>query len=287
MRNSRKSAQKVNVCGAGATTLMSLLLLSLAAVASAAAQTTIDYKGAAATALSGINDSGLMVGIFYNSDGSEHSFLYDGKKFTTFDYPQAAWTEAAGIDQAGDVVGYYGNVADTWAHGFLRTAAGDFSSMDHDGHFNTMPFGINSAQTIVGCMHNPGTMHGFIMQDGGFVSMSPAYEMYTAINDTGTIVGWHHAAPSKVLSFVLSGTGQVNFNFPGATNTQAYGINVYGAVVGWYGTDTNGHGFLMKDGKFTSIDIPNATLTHAVGINNAGRIVGYYENATGFHGFVL
>lgn len=171
-------------------------------------------------------------------------------------------------------------------HGFLRTADGTFSTFDGPGHFNTMPFGINSSETIVGCMHNLGTMHGWMMQDGAFVSTSPAYEMYTAINDTGTIVGLHRYAPSSILSFVLSGAGRVYFNYPGATNTEAYGINVYGAVVGWYGTSASGHGFLMQGGKFKSIDVPGATLTHAVGINNAGTIVGYYMDASGFHGFV-
>lgn len=101
MRTSRKSAQYVNVCGAGATTLMLLLLLSLATVESAAAKTTIDYPNAVATAVSGINDSGMMLGIYFTSDGSEHSFLYDGHNFTSFDYPGAVWTEAAGINQAG------------------------------------------------------------------------------------------------------------------------------------------------------------------------------------------
>jgi probable HAF family extracellular repeat protein len=287
MRTSRKSTPLARARGAGATTLMLLLLVALVSVAPSAAQTTLDYPGAVATVASGINDLGTIVGSYYNSDGSEHGFLYDGKTFTGFDYPEAAWTEPAGINQAGDVVGYYGYATDNLMHGFLRTADKKFSTIDRLGRFNTMPFGINSSLTIVGCMHNPGTMHGWTMQNGVFISLSPAYEMYTAINDPGTIVGWYYAAPGSIRSFVLSGTGQMDFDYPGATNTQAYGINVYGTVVGWYGLAASSHGFELSNGQFTSIDVSGATRTRAFGINSPGTIVGYFVDATGgIHGFI-
>ena len=284
MKGSR--TQHVKARGATTAALILLLWLSLASVAPAAAQTTFDYPLAVTTGSSSIIDSGTIVGFYYNSDGSEHSFLYDGQSFTSFDYPKAAWTEASGINQAGDVVGYYGYATDNLMHGFLRTADGKFSTIDRLGRFNTMPLGINSSRTIVGCMHNLGTMHGWVMQNGAFVSLSPAYEMYNAINDAGTIVGWHYAAPGSIRSFVLSGAGRVNFDYPGATNTQAYGINAFGAVVGWFGPAASSHGFLLRDGQFTSIDIPGATRTRAFGINSAGTIVGYFKDATGIHGFV-
>ncbi|MGB9106806.1 MAG: hypothetical protein WCC59_18775 [Terriglobales bacterium] len=291
MNTSRKlfARQSTNMRSTTASRgLMVLLLAVLASVAplAAAAQTTFNYPGAAATGASNINDSGTIVGYYYNSDGSEHSFLYDGHGFTSFDYPGADWTEASGINQAGDVVGYYGYAADKLMHGFLRTAAGKFSTIDRQGRFNTMPLAINSSGAIVGCIHNPGTMHGWLMENGAFVSLSPAYAMYTGINDAGTIVGWNYAAPGRIRSFLLSGAGRVEFDYPGTNNTQAYGVNAYGAVVGWYGPDASGHGFLLRDGQFTPIDVSGATLTRAFGINSAGMIVGYYSDATGYHGFV-
>lgn len=283
-----KMADRLLAGGRRLFIMLLLLILASFAPLSAAAQKTLDYPGAAATFASGINDSGIIVGNNYDSDGSEHSFLYDGTSFTTFDYPGADWTEASGINQAGDVVGYYGYVADKLMHGFLRTADGKFSSIDQPGRFNTMPEGINSSGTIVGCMHNPGTMHGWVMQNGVFVSRSPAYAMYTAINDAGTIVGWSYKAPSRIRSFVLSGTGQVDFGYPGASNTQAYGVNAYGDVVGWYGpSGAGGHGFLLHGGVFTSIEVSGAAFTHALGINSAGTMVGYYKDANGYHAFIL
>lgn len=271
--------------------VMLLAVLATMAPLSAAAQKTVDYPNAAATGISGINDSGTLVGFYYNSDGSEHSFVSPGgQNFTNIDYPGADWTEASGINQSGDVVGYYGYVADSLMHGFLRTAAdGKFVTIDLRGRFNTMPEGINSSGTIVGCQHNMGTMHGWVMQNGAVVSQSPAYAMYNAINDAGTIVGWYYAAPSSIRSFVVSGTGRVDFDYPGATNTQAYGVNAYGDVVGWYAGPDAQHGFLLRNGQFTSIDVAGASQTHALGINSvgSGTIVGYYRNAAGVHGFVL
>ncbi len=283
-----KIASRLFASGCRMLIMLPLLTLASFAPLSAAAQKTLDYPGAAATVASGINDSGTIVGNYYNSDGSEHSFLYDGTTFTTIDYPQADWTEAAGINQAGDVVGYYGYIADKLMHGFLRTADGKFSTIDRQGRFNTMPIGINSSGVIVGCMHNPGTMHGWVMQNGNFVSLSPAYAMYTAINDAGTILGWSYKAPGRIRSFLLSGTGQVDLVYPGTNNTEAYGVNAYGDVVGWYGPDgPGGHGFLLHNGEFKPVDVSGAALTHALGINSAGTIVGYYEDANGYHAFIL
>ncbi len=282
-----KTAGKIFPHRRGKLVVLLVLAVVSLAVISAAAQKTVDYPGAMATVASGINDSGTIVGNYYDSNGAEHSFVYDGAAFTTIDYPQADWTEASGINQAGDVVGYFGYVGDKLMHGFLRTADGKFSTIDQAGRFNTMPEGINSSRTIVGCMHNPGTMHGWVMQDGAFASRSPAYAMYNAINDAGVIVGWSYKAPGRIRSFVVSGTGQVDFDYPGANNTEAYGVNAYGDVVGWYGPDgAGGHGFLLSNGGFTSIDVPGATFTHALGINSAGTIVGYFKDANGYHAFI-
>ena len=70
---------------------------------------------------------------------------------------------------------------------------------------------------------------------------------------------------------------------PGATVTVVNGLNDRGDVVGWYRTGISGepnsvdHGFLLRYGKFTTIDVPGSQgVTVARGINNRGDIVGYY-----------
>ena len=76
---------------------------------------------------------------------------------------------------------------------------------------------------------------------------------------------------------------------PGATSTEASGINERSWVVGHY-LDASGaqHGFALLPGPtFITIDVPGATSTEVSGINAEGQIVGNYTDAAGtLHGFV-
>src|SRR5262249_13340269 len=47
------------------------------------------------------------------------------------------------------------------------------------------------------------------------------------------------------------------------------------------------HGFLLSEGRYTTIDVPGSTLTELLGINDAGQIVGqYYESSGNAHAFL-
>src|SRR5688572_15011385 len=61
---------------------------------------------------------------------------------------------------------------------------------------------------------------------------------------------------------------------PGATLTDANGINDAGQVVGSYTAGGITHGFLLSGGIFTPIDVPDATATTAWDINDSGHITG-------------
>ena len=75
-------------------------------------------------------------------------------------------------------------------------------------------------------------------------------------------------------------------DFPGAIQTNPFGINNRGTVVGYYVAEDKGiHGFLWKQGIFTQLDFPGSTETYAMGINDKGAIVGYYY-APERHGFL-
>lgn len=87
---------------------------------------------------------------------------------------------------------------------------------------------------------------------------------------------WAHASSLTLL------------DYPGATLTEANGINSSGAIVGSYSADGQQyHGFLWVDGRFTTVDVPNATSTWAHGVSDSGRIVGAYKDSAGVHGFQL
>ena len=75
--------------------------------------------------------------------------------------------------------------------------------------------------------------------------------------------------------FAKSGGTFSNVDFPGATWTQAIGVNDAGQIVGDYlDAASVEHGFVSSAGTFTAINFPGATSTAAAGINAAGDIVG-------------
>jgi len=100
------------------------------------------------------------------------------------------------------------------------------------------------------------------------------------------VVGVLAATTSPALASTL-----IPIDVPGGTETQAYGINDRGQIVGNYVAGGAFHGFLLANGIFTAIDVPGATTgTQAREINNRGQIVGVYFTGAGrpvSHGFLL
>jgi probable HAF family extracellular repeat protein len=79
-------------------------------------------------------------------------------------------------------------------------------------------------------------------------------------------------------------------DYPGASSSQAWGINSRGDMIGYYlGADKNNHGFLLNGVHFTPIDYPGAAVTIVNGINPQGDVVGEFGvTATSAHrGFLL
>ena len=98
-----------------------------------------------------------------------------------------------------------------------------------------------------------------------------------------------------VLLVGLTGPAKAQYTFttidvPGIYDTQAFGINDAGQIVGYYEPYVGPlHGLLLDvDGSYTTLDVPGAIETDAVGINASGQIVGYYIGADHYyHGFLL
>ena len=119
------------------------------------------------------------------------------------------------------------------------------------GETAVQPNGINDAGEIVGAVRDSnGHFHGFILQPGG----------------TPTIID----AP-----------------LAGVTQTEIFGVNASGAIVGTAFTATTKEGFLDQGGVFKQIVVAGSFLTEAFGINDTGNIVGGFTDASGEHGFLL
>src|SRR5215510_1709259 len=68
---------------------------------------------------------------------------------------------------------------------------------------------------------------------------------------------------------------------PGASGTEAFGINRSGRIVGSFGDATGGHGFLKDGVTYTPFDAPGAVSTWAYGINEVGQIAGHFYDIQG------
>lgn len=137
----------------------------------------------------------------------------------------------------GDVAGYYldSNINE---HGFYDTT-GTPVSFDCAGAADTVAWGINDFETIVG-----------------------SYVASNTTNDQG-------------FSYNIGGSC-TTIDYPGATSTTAFGINDAGWIVGTYTDSSNAnHGFLYKNGQFSSFDYPGGSNTFAADIDGVGRIIGY------------
>src|SRR6185312_17161730 len=76
-----------------------------------------------------INDSGQVVGLFFDQNGIAHGYLASGADYTTIDDPEALdGTMAIGLNDVGQITGHYYD-ASHQAHGFLETS-GDFVTVD-------------------------------------------------------------------------------------------------------------------------------------------------------------
>lgn len=163
----------------------------------------------------------------------------------------------------------------------------------------TSAFGINNQGIIVGNFFGVDeTIHGFVFEKGKFTDVAVPGSGFDrgsliAVNDQGTAVGTFEDADTGVShAFVRSGDGQITVlpdAAPDALLTEGTGINSGGTIVGfYYKGDGVRHGFILRNGMYTTYDYPGAARTLLTGINDRDEIVGRWrdeENRS--HGFLL
>jgi probable HAF family extracellular repeat protein len=173
---------------------------------------TIDvpFPGALGTFPYGINNSGEVVGGWWDSNKDEHAFTLIDGNYASFDYPGASETAAFGINSAGDIVGGYGDSSGV-AHGFLLSG-GTYTSFDFPGAVETSPYAINDFGDIVGlycststCVSTSEGAQGFLLSQGVFTTIVIPGEpssYATGINNNGVVVGTYTDAAGLSLSFL-------------------------------------------------------------------------------------
>jgi hypothetical protein len=80
--------------------------------------TTLDFPGGTLTVAEGISDAGVIVGLYFDTNGNPHGFVLGPNGYSTVDVPNSIATEIFGINAQGDIVGTYFDVNGT-GHGFI------------------------------------------------------------------------------------------------------------------------------------------------------------------------
>jgi len=88
-------------------------------------------------------------------------------------------------------------------------------------------------------------------------------------------------AYSGTVGFIYSDGSYTTLSVAGAFNTEAFGINNAGQIVGDYQNGVFRQGFLYSGGSFTTLNVPGKQQTMPFDINNAGQVVGYSNNNNG------
>jgi hypothetical protein len=137
----------------------------------------------------GINASGTIVGLYFDSSNTGHGFIDDAGVFTTYDFSGASYTELDAISDSGILVG--STLVAGVDHGFTDDH-GTITTIDYPGASATSAFSVNSNGDVVGAYTLNGARHSFLWQNSQFstidfplaVSSSPF-----SINDAGDIAG--------------------------------------------------------------------------------------------------
>jgi uncharacterized membrane protein len=178
-----------------------------------------------------------------------------------------------------------------------------FTSIDFPGAKVTIVRGINNHGEIVGDYgDSPLHSHAMLIKDGQFLPLAPTtvlgtnYSEAFKINDRGDVVGYFLGDDGFFHGFLLRKGVLTILDFPGASDTYAYGINESGTVAGsWDLLDSNGnllagHGYIWNNGNFSDVGFPGSADTSVTGINARGDFVGVWDEGSTSpiaHGFVF
>ncbi len=216
--------------------------------------------------------------------------------FQTIDFPGATFTQAYGLNNCGDVVGIYVD-AQGLDHGFSYSQKDGFKTIDVPNAVQIGVFGVNDARHIVGgWIDNSGILHGFVLTGSKLTQLDFPGGVDTVangINAQGDIVGGYDTGDrAESIGFLLKKGHYTALQDPVAAPSQTgpSGINNNGQIVGEYGDSTGvAHGFLLQQGKYSTIDFPGADLgSFANGINSGGQVSGCYFTDTGYvQGYLL
>jgi len=249
--------------------------------------TDLGIVGSDWSRVSGMNDSGQVVGWAKDASGYDHAFLWQNGSMQDLGTLGGNRSYAHYINNSGQVVGSAedasGNLhAFLWESGSMQdlgTLGGDYSSAS----------GINNSGQVVGWAKDAsGYDHAFLWQNGSGMqdlgTLGGNRSWVSGINDSGQVVGWAEDASGYYHAFLWqSGSSMQDLGTLGGDYSSAHGINNSGQVVGsaenaaW-----SDQAFLWENGTMYElnmlvrkpIEMAGWILVDAYAINNSSQIVG-------------
>jgi hypothetical protein len=222
------------------------------------------------TQLTGLNNKGVEVGYFYNTNNgvpvdNQFGFFEKNGVFTEVNNPNTP--------------GLFGNPDPNTGVLIENQLIG---VNDHD---IAVGFYLDKFGTAQGYTYDIKTgKFSANIDDPNANSGEPGGTVTAAINNKGDIVGFYTDASNVIHGFVDNHGVFTTVNAPGATETELLGLNDHGIAVGFDVVNGVTHGIIYntKTGAFIQLDDPNASgFTLFNGINDKGDIVGFYTDAAG------
>jgi Cu/Zn superoxide dismutase len=265
--------------------------------------------------LLGINDDGVIAG-YLGSGAAGHPNMgyrlfppHGTGGYVSENFPGSVQTQVTGLNDKGDTVGFWSSmnnanlVNDNF--GFYKLNGHGFHTVVFPTGDNANPpvdqlLGINNHDVTVGFYTNgQGSNRGYtfniktktftrVLVPGYPTGVAGPSLTAAAINDSGDVAGFYVDKAGKTDAFLAYYHGKFRtLDFPGASATQALGVNDHNEVVGDYtvgsGTTATMHGFTWTpDGGFATVDDPHGAGTTTInGVNNEGDLVGFYVDGAG------
>jgi hypothetical protein len=256
--------------------------------------------------LLGINDNGLIAGYFGSGAQGHPNMGYQlaSGSYRNENFPGSAQTQVTGLNNNGVTVGFWSNTNNGTGKdanfGWVNSG-GSFRNVNYPASSPASPavdqlLGVNDSNVAVGFYTDAkGNNHGYEYNIAGnrysrvLDPADPGASLTAAaINNRGDVAGFYTDSKGTTDAFLKTAGGQfTGLAYPGASMTQAFGVNGSDEVVGAY-TDGSGnsattHGFTWQAGRgFASVDDPQGPgATTINGVNDHGDLVGFYTDAKG------
>jgi hypothetical protein len=264
--------------------------------------------------LLGINNNGVIAGYFgsgakgHPNKGYRLFFPYGQGSYFNDNFPGSKQTQVTGLNDHGVIVGFWSTQNNS------NMVNNNFGFYSIDGRFYTVNFptgnnaspqvdqllGVNDHDVAVGFYTNAqGNNRGYlynirtrtftrVLVPGAPAGQAGPSLTAAAINNYGDVAGFYAKSSSQTDAFLRLHDGRfITLAVPGASMTQAFGVNDRDEIVGAYtvGTGSNAvmHGFTWRPGYgLRTVDDPHGVGTTTInGVNDAGDLVGFYVDSAG------